>query len=174
MPPIEEHVLFPSDEKTKFGDWVKAGALKAGDELSIRGGVDLEAGDKVVTVQSITKVDGPQRVYNLEVASLDGQITHNYFVGEDEIWTHNQGLGGNPFQGKNPSQIRDIFIGKGFVPRGPDPLNGKGGFVNPKTGKSSHIDPGGCFKKGFEPPHVDANFRRGQGPSGKKKRKFFL
>ena len=55
----------------------------------IRGGVDLEAGDKVVTVQSITKVDGPQRVYNLEVASLDGQITHNYFVGEDEIWTHN-------------------------------------------------------------------------------------
>ena len=62
---------------------------KAGDELSIRGGVDLEAGDKVVTVQSITKVDGPQRVYNLEVASLDGQITHNYFVGEDEFWTHN-------------------------------------------------------------------------------------
>ena len=62
---------------------------KAGDELSIRGGVDLEAGDKVVTVKSITKVDGPQRVYNLEVASLDGQITHNYFVGEDKIWTHN-------------------------------------------------------------------------------------
>ena len=54
-------------------------------QLSIRGGVDLVAGDKVVTVQLITKVDGPQRVYNLEVASLDGQITHNYFVGEDEI-----------------------------------------------------------------------------------------
>ena len=65
-------------------------------QLSIRGGVDLEAGDKVVTVQSITKVDGPQRVYNLEVASLDGQITHNYFVGEDEIWTHNTRL----FRGK--------------------------------------------------------------------------
>ena len=62
---------------------------KAGDQLSIRGGVDLVAGDEVVTVKSITKVDGPQRVYNLEVASLDGQITHNYFVGEDEIWTHN-------------------------------------------------------------------------------------
>ena len=62
---------------------------EAGDELSIRGGVDLVAGDEVVTVKSITKVDGPTRVYNLEVASLDGQITHNYFVGEDEIWTHN-------------------------------------------------------------------------------------
>ena len=58
-------------------------------QLSIRGGVDLVAGDEVVTVKSITKVDGPTRVYNLEVASLDGQITHNYFVGEDEIWTHN-------------------------------------------------------------------------------------
>ncbi|MEP2300234.1 MAG: hypothetical protein ABJJ39_08440, partial [Kangiellaceae bacterium] len=60
-----------------------------GDELSIRGG--LVAGDKAVTVKSITKIDGPTRVYNLEVTSLDGQITHNYFVGEDEIWTHNLG-----------------------------------------------------------------------------------
>ncbi|MEP3630907.1 MAG: hypothetical protein ABJN04_12985 [Hyphomicrobiales bacterium] len=60
---------------------------KEGDELSIRGG--LVAGDKAVTVKSITKIDGPTRVYNLEVVSLDGQITHNYFVGEDEIWTHN-------------------------------------------------------------------------------------
>ena len=37
-------------------------------------------------------MEGPQRVYNLEVASLDGQITHNYFVGEDEVWTHNSKL----------------------------------------------------------------------------------
>ena len=50
----------------------------------------------MVTVQSITKVDGPQRVYNLEVASLDGQITHDYFVGEDEIWTHNVQRGAGP------------------------------------------------------------------------------
>jgi len=32
-------------EDTKFGDWVKAGALKAGDEISIRGGVDETSGD---------------------------------------------------------------------------------------------------------------------------------
>ena len=45
----------------------------------------------------VTKVDGPQRVYNLEVASLDGQITHNYFVGEDEVWTHNVNIGSLQF-----------------------------------------------------------------------------
>ena len=84
VPSIEEHVLFPSDEKTKFGlafgvrsvklispiflfatDPSLTGkshlsaalrlpagqwdALKTGDQLSIRGGVDLVAGDKAVS-----------------------------------------------------------------------------------------------------------------------------
>ena len=96
------------------GQW---DALKTGDQLSIRGGVDLVAGDEVVTVKSITKVDGPTRVYNLEVASLDGQITHNYFVGEDEVWTHNVKRR-NPKSGKGKfgacQNIVDI-----------DPLTGK-------------------------------------------------
>ena len=46
---------------------------------------------------------------------------------------------------------------KGYEPRGPDPLNGKGGYVNPKTGRSYHIDPGGTWRSGTEYPHVDVN-----------------
>lgn len=47
-----------------------------------------------------------------------------------------------------------MFIKKGFETRGLDPLNGKGGYVNPKTGRSYHIDYKNRFK---EPPHVDVN-----------------
>jgi len=35
-------------------------------------------------------------VYNLEVESRDGQITHNYFVGEEELWVHNAQRGAGP------------------------------------------------------------------------------
>lgn len=67
------------------------------------------------------------------------------------------GLGSNPFKGKSPAQINNAFKGKGFEPRGPNPISGKGGYVNPKTTRSYHIDPGGNYKKGKELPHVDVN-----------------
>jgi len=55
----------------------------------------------------------------------------------------------------------------GFEPRGPDPLNGKGGYVNPKTGRSYHIDEANSYG---EPPHVDVNRPRDyKGPLDKKK-----
>jgi hypothetical protein len=54
-----------------------------------------------------------------------------------------------------------MFEKKGFEARGPDPLAGKGGYVNPKTGRSYHIDPGGTYKKGTEGPHVDVNRSKG-------------
>jgi hypothetical protein len=63
----------------------------------------------------------------------------------------------NPFKGKTPEQVGEMFEAKGFEPRGPDPVGGKGGYVNPATGRSYHIDPGGTYKKGVEPPHVDVN-----------------
>lgn len=64
------------------------------------------------------------------------------------------GRAGNPFRGKNPSEIDKMFRDKGFEPRGPDPKSGKGGYVNPRTGRSYHID----FKNRFnEKPHVDVN-----------------
>ncbi len=46
---------------------------------------------------------------------------------------------GNPFKGKSPKQIDRLFRNKGFETRGPNPLGGKGDYVNPKTGRSYHI-----------------------------------
>jgi hypothetical protein len=79
---------------------------------------------------------------------------------------HTRGLG-NPFKGKTPAEIAEMFKAKGFVPRGPDPLNGKGGYVNPKTGRSYHIDEANSFG---EAPHVDVNrLKTYDGPLEKKK-----
>lgn len=61
---------------------------------------------------------------------------------------------GNPFRGKSAVQIDEMFRKKGFDPRGPYPARGKGGYVNPKTNRSYHIDEANSFG---EPPHVDVN-----------------
>jgi hypothetical protein len=78
----------------------------------------------------------------------------------------NNGLG-NPFRGKSPNKIDDMFRKKGFEPRGPDPENGLGGYVNPENNRSYHIDPKNSFN---EPPHVDVNRSKTyDGPLTKKK-----
>jgi RHS repeat-associated protein len=74
----------------------------------------------------------------------------------------------NPFKGKTPQQIENMFLNKGFRPSGPDPISGNGGYVSP-SGRSFHIDPTnyGRFR---EPPHVDANRpRKYRGPLEKRK-----
>ena len=77
---------------------------------------------------------------------------------------------GNPFSGKSSFQINDMFKAKGFEPRGPDPMSGKGGYVNPNTGRSYHIDEADNFG---ESPHVDVNRPKNyNGPLDKKK--YFL
>jgi RHS repeat-associated protein len=68
--------------------------------------------------------------------------------------------GPNPFKGKTPKQIEKMFKKKGFTRRGPDPGGKKGGYVNEKTKRSYHIDPGGKYKKGTEKPHVDINRKK--------------
>lgn len=68
---------------------------------------------------------------------------------------------GNPFKGKSPGQVDGMFRAKGFEPKDPDPVGGKGGYVNPETGRSYHIDPGGKYKKGAEAPHIDVNRSKG-------------
>ena len=95
------------------------GALKAEDVISVRSGISdapsvagqglatsqtasprtdgkadaLAEKHNFVTIKLITTDNSPHRVYNLEVESRDGEITHNYFVGEDELWVHNLGFG---------------------------------------------------------------------------------
>jgi len=66
-----------------------------------------------------------------------------------------------------------MFMKKDFIKRGPDPLNGRGGYVNPKTGRSYYLDKGGHYKKGYEPPHVDVN-RLKTDRSKLPKKKYFL
>lgn len=76
---------------------------------------------------------------------------------------------GNPFKEKSAAEVEKMFKGKGFEAKGGDPLNGKGGYVNPKTGRSYHIDPKSQGKY-REPNHVDVNRPRGyKGALEKKK-----
>ncbi len=73
----------------------------------------------------------------------------------------------NPFNGKTAIEIDEMFKAKGFESRGPDPLNGKGGYVNPNNQRSYHIDEANSFG---EPPHVDVNrLKTYNGPLEKKK-----
>ena len=74
----------------------------------------------------------------------------------------NAGRSFNPFKGKTSSEIDEMFINKGYTPKGPDPMNGRGTYVNPKNGRGYHVDanhpPG-------KPPHVGAHRPRGyRGP----------
>ena len=77
-----------------------------------------------------------------------------------------EGLG-NPFKNKTAEQIDKMFRKKGFEPRGRDPLNGYGGYVNPNTGRSYHIDPI-KYGKYREPNHIDVNRPKGLGLPKKK------
>ncbi len=113
---LPAHMLMPSDGKTRFGDWVKAGALKRGDRIStlfsvgptVENAKSLDAaresrpigGDALsalkaandnepVTVREILRDQDAARVYNFEIESLPGEITHNYMVGDDALWVHN-------------------------------------------------------------------------------------
>ena len=75
---------------------------------------------------------------------------------------------GNPFKDKTAAQIDEMFTNKGFTKSGPDPAGGTGGYVNPETGRSYHIDPKE-WGKYREPNHVDVNrLRDYKGPLDKK------
>jgi RHS repeat-associated protein len=76
---------------------------------------------------------------------------------------------GSRFKDKMAKEIDEMFTKKGFTKSGPDPAGGTGGYVNPKTGRSYHIDPKE-WGKYREPNHVYVNRPRGyKGPLDKKK-----
>ncbi|GAC42103.1 polymorphic toxin-type HINT domain-containing protein [Paenibacillus popilliae] len=93
-------------------------------------------------------------------------------VGKASKGSISKGLS-NPFKGKTFREIDDMFMKKRFERRGNDPLNGRGGYVNPTTGRSYYLDRGGYYKRGYEPPHVDVN-RLKNNKSGLPKKKYFL
>ena len=65
-------------------------------------------------------------------------------------------VSGNPFKDKSANEIDEMFKKKGFRESGPAPLEGVGGYVNPHTGRSYHIDPVD-YGKYREENHVDVN-----------------
>jgi Pretoxin HINT domain len=122
---VDPSRLFPSDGKTPFGDWVNAGALKIGDKVSTRESIpeannNTLPGPRLIasndnqplTVTEIVRDSRAARVYNFEVESRDGEITHNYFVGDDAAWVHNAGFG-NSFGSKVPSFLYGLYDGAG-------------------------------------------------------------
>jgi hypothetical protein len=72
------HPLHSAD----VGTWVNAGALRPGDRLTTATGSAV--------VRSVTKRAGPERVFNLEVAT-----EHEYYVGPASVLAHNTALCGN-------------------------------------------------------------------------------
>ena len=69
-----------------------------------------------------------------------------------------KGLGQNPFRGKTPEEIEEMLTKKRYTPRGPDPLDGRGTYVNPRNGRGYHIDSKHAEPKG---PHVGVHRPRG-------------
>lgn len=62
-----------------------------------------------------------------------------------------RGLGTNPFKGKTADELAQMLAKKGYVPRDPAPISGRGNYVNPNTGRGYHIDSTHPLPKG---PHV--------------------
>jgi hypothetical protein len=83
---------------------------------------------------------------------------------------------GNPFHGRTPGQVDQMFRHKGFEARGDNPAGGIGGYINPETSPSYHIKPRvSVYREETEYPHVDVNrIRHSPGLARLKKRKFPL
>jgi hypothetical protein len=64
----------------------------------------------------------------------------------------------NPFKGKTPPEIDQLFRKRGYQPMGPDPMNGKGNYVNPR-GRGYHVDANHPPPK---PPHIGVHRSRGK------------
>lgn len=77
---------------------------------------------------------------------------------------------GNPFKNLTAKQVEKMFFAKGFKKSGPNALKGYGGYVNPKTGRSYHIDPK-SYGKYPEDNHIDVNRLKGD-TSGLPKKKY--
>jgi RHS repeat-associated protein len=138
-----------------------------GDVISIPlGGLEILAGGATFTggvAADATVVGAPLGVaLNAAGAAAVGQGALGAASGAVHlIEAASQGGLGNPFKGKTPDQADKMMRDKGYETRGPDPKSGKGGYVNPETGRSYHIDPGAKYRKGVEVPHVDVNRPKG-------------
>jgi RHS repeat-associated protein len=134
--------------KVEGKGWVETVNLKPQDRIDTGSGADM-------VVTSLEQTGRIEHTYNLTVADW-----HTFMVGEDQAVVHNacKGLAANPFEGKTAAEIAKMLTNRGFIPKGKDPLSGRGTFVNPQTGRSYHLDLNHAAPKG---PHVGVHRPRG-------------
>jgi RHS repeat-associated protein len=90
--------------------------------------------------------------HNKDMAILNVEIGVTLATaGAAGLGSAEKSLAANPFKGKSAQEIADMLSKRGYVPKGPDPVSGRGTFVNPKTGRGYHIDASHPPPKG---PHV--------------------
>ena len=116
------------------------GAVSSLSSLDYVGAINVSAGTTYLASSSQQKQGVVSRAWNW---------VKSFFGGGNRF---------NPFYGKTPQQIDQQFKKKGFISKGPDPVKGKGGYVNPVTGRSYHIDDANRYN---EPSHVDVNRPKG-------------
>lgn len=122
-----EHRLFVAGR-----GWTEARALAAGDLL-------VDAGNVEVVVVAVESLAQPAPVFNLEVAEL-----HSYFVGERQIWAHNDcGSGGdNSGSGSGGDNSGNGSGGEGSGTSAPaTTTTGAGGLAPPSIAPPSIAPP---------------------------------
>ncbi|MBS0627216.1 MAG: hypothetical protein JSS09_03280 [Verrucomicrobia bacterium] len=121
---------------------LSATALKAGSYI-------LKQGNRAVSsAYNISKI--PKVPYKVVQSPSEKIMTNS------NSWTRLI----NPFKGKTFQEIDQTFRSKGFITKGPDPLNGKGSYFHPITNRKYYLDRAGKTYRGniTELPHVDVHY----------------
>ena len=105
--------------------------------------------------------------YTWEEALVDFALGASLGQGIPKYPHFGPGLGGNPFRGRTAQQIDRMLRSKGYQRRGPNPMNGQGNYVNPRTGRGYNLDINHGIPKG---PHVGAIRPRGTGTGNRRPR----
>jgi hypothetical protein len=133
--------------------------------------VDLKPGERLhttsaatVTVASVAALDGEAWMNDLTIHD-----THNYYIvsGDNPILAHNCGevaevptspkIDPGDIAGRTPAEIDAFAQEHGLIPKGPDPMAGKGSYTDPITGQQRVLcHPAAC------PPHAHVNNPAGQ------------
>ena len=145
------------------GQWVRVKRLRVGDSLV------SQSGQRHV-LRRIDLKPEHVTVYNFTVDEL-----HTYFVGQNAILVHNVScppvgqkllpqkagptaeITTGEVTGKTPAQIDARAKQLGLQPKGSDPMNGKGSYIDPSTGKQRMLS-----HPNASPPHGHVNNAAGQ------------
>ncbi len=127
--------------------------------LVIRPAEEIWDGRDRQTGESLSDLEYAQRGAHIVTSVTGGVLTARNIRPDPGL--------ANPFRKMSASQLDKWFRSRGFRTSGPNPVSGKGGYVDPCSGRSYHIDPANSYG---EPAHVDVNRPRiYRGPIPKKK-----